>query len=262
MLHKWYCCFCLYWGAQILNTGTVIIFCNQLGFQILKEIYCIDSILYYLNMLDGLHACHLVLSANHSYRFPVLENTTANLVSYLWSLKIMSVVCCHWYLTHKAPPGPDAMSPNAIWNPSINFIFLCKQRVQIQYYRKIPVIGKALKVHKVKWEYYRNLIPEEVCDQEYWRANGEIISGVSSMKNCHVDNMNHRTGHVSSFFTLRLDCSEPSSWSVLTKYTYLSGKSFCLPASCVASSSVFWPHFPSTLISSLKKDLIRSPKCS
>lgn len=133
------------------------------------------------------------ISKSHSYRFSVQENTTAYLVSYLWSLKTVAVVCCHWYLAR-------ILCPQTLYRIQIWILFLCEQIVQIHYYRKIPVIGKVCRVHKVKWEYYRHFIPKEVCDQEYWRANGEVISRFSSMKNCHVDNMSHGTGHVSPFF--------------------------------------------------------------
>lgn len=165
------------------------------------------------------------INKSHSYRFSVQENTTAYLVSYLWSLKTMAVVCCHWYLAH-------ILCPQTLYGIQIQILFLCEQIVQIHYYRKIPVIGKVCRVHKVKWEYYRHFIPKEVCDQEYWRANGEVISRFSSMKNCHVDNMSHGTGHVSPFFfffssfPLLLDCSEPNLCPALTKYTYLSVKLF------------------------------------
>lgn len=50
-------------------------------------------------------------------------------------------------------------------------------------------------------------------------TQGEITSGFSSMKNYHVDTLNHGTGHVSPFSPWLLECSEPNLWSSLTEYT-------------------------------------------
>jgi len=111
------------------------------------------------------------------------------------------VVDCHWYLTVRHSLIL-MICAQMLYGIQILILFLIKQVVQIHYYHKIYSIGRVLKVHKVKWDYYRNLIPKEVYEQEYWRTSGEFISGFSSSEELSCEWYESQNWSCFSFFFL------------------------------------------------------------
>lgn len=137
----------------------------------------------------------------------------------------------------------------------MSILFIFQQIMQIYYLIfKMHVISKVCKVHKGKKNITKIQFRKEVCNQKCRRAYRELFQ-VSVLCKMIMWTLNHGTGHkVSLFFSLVarmrrakfVVCPYHVHSILVARVLFTS-----LPLGFI---NFFCPCFPSTLISSLKKN--------